>query len=72
MVFSGDVDAIVPVLGTRAWLAQLPLSQTNASRPWTLNGQVGGWVTEYAELTFATVRNAGHVRLYPAPPPIPL
>ena len=67
MVFSGDVDAIVPVLGTRAWLAQLPLTQTNASRPWTLNGQVGGWVTEYAELTFATVRNAGHVSRLPPP-----
>jgi serine carboxypeptidase-like clade 2 len=57
----GDVDAIVPVLGTRAWLEELPLTQTNASRPWTLGGQVGGWVTEYKELTFATVRNAGHM-----------
>ena len=61
LVFSGDVDAIVPVLGTRAWLAQLGLTETAASRPWSLGGQVGGWVTQYKELTFSTVRNAGHM-----------
>ena len=60
LVYSGDVDAIVPTLGTRAWLSQLPLVETQAIRAWSVGGQVGGWVTEYDKLTFATVRNAGH------------
>jgi len=61
LVFSGDVDAIVPSVGTRAWLAQLPLTETKGGiRPYTVAGQVGGWVTEYDKLTFATIRNAGH------------
>ncbi len=59
-VYSGDVDAIVPTIGTRSWLAALPLTEAAALHPWSVNGQVGGWTTEYKELTFATVRNAGH------------
>lgn len=59
-VYSGDVDAIVPTVGTRSWLEALPLTQTAALHPWMVNGQVGGWTTEFNELTFATVRNAGH------------
>ena len=51
----------MPVLGTREWLAKLQLTETAPSRPWSLNGQVAGWTTQYKELTFATVRNAGHM-----------
>jgi serine carboxypeptidase-like clade 2 len=61
LVFSGDVDAIVPTLGTKSWLSQLPLVETQAIRAWSVGGQVGGWVTEYDKLTFATIRNAGHM-----------
>lgn len=61
LVFSGDVDAIVPTLGTKAWLSQLNLTEKESIRAWTVGGQVGGWVTSYDQLTFATVRNAGHM-----------
>jgi hypothetical protein len=60
LVFSGDVDAIVPTLGTREWLRLLPLVEAEGIRPWTVDTQVGGWVTQYDKLTFATIRNAGH------------
>lgn len=61
LVFSGDVDAIVPSVGTRTWLKRLRLQETEEIRPWSLNEQVGGWVTTYEKnLSFATVRNAGH------------
>jgi len=61
LVFSGDVDAIVPVTGTRAWLATLNLPIVKKWSPWTVSKQVGGFVTQYWGLTFATVRNAGHM-----------
>lgn len=61
LVYSGDVDAIVPSVGTRTWLKRLQLKETDEIRPWVLNQQVGGWVTQYEkQLSFATVRNAGH------------
>ncbi len=37
---SGDVDAIVPVTGTREWLSQLPLKIKSEWRPWYVNSQV--------------------------------
>lgn len=35
LVFSGDVDGIVPVLGTRRWIRSLALPVTRPWRPWT-------------------------------------
>jgi len=61
MVYSGDVDAIVPFTGTRAWLDKLALPVAAPFRPWFLGKQTGGYVTKYNGLTFATVRNAGHM-----------
>lgn len=63
-VYSGDVDAIVPVTGTRLWLDVLNLTETEAFRSYTVNGQVGGYTVGYAGLRFATVRNAGHMVPY--------
>lgn len=34
LVFSGDVDGIVPVIGTRRWLASLQLPILQEWRPW--------------------------------------
>jgi hypothetical protein len=67
LVFSGDVDAIVPVTGTREWLSQLPLKIKSEWRPWYVNSQVGGYVTVYDKLTFSTVRGAGHMVPYTEP-----
>lgn len=60
LVYSGDVDAIVPSLGSRAWIAALNLTARAPLRAWSLDGQVGGWTTSYPEMDFTTVRNAGH------------
>ncbi|KAJ4960956.1 hypothetical protein NE237_020866 [Protea cynaroides] len=59
-VYSGDVDSVVPVTATRNSLAQLNLTTKIPWSPWFVKKQVGGWTEVYEELTFATVRGAGH------------
>ena len=68
LVFSGDIDGIVPVVGTRTWIASLKLKVKTPWRPWYgWNGQVGGYVELYDGLSFATVREAGHMVPYTQP-----
>ena len=57
----------VPYVGTERWIARLRLNVSAPWRPWQSPGTmaVSGYVTEYATagggLTFATVRDAGHM-----------
>ncbi|GAX79633.1 hypothetical protein CEUSTIGMA_g7074.t1 [Chlamydomonas eustigma] len=68
LVFSGDVDGILPVVGTRRWVSGLGLPIKSAWRPWlSPTRQVGGHVIEYEGLIFASVRNAGHMVPYVQP-----
>ncbi|XP_030532237.1 serine carboxypeptidase-like 40 [Rhodamnia argentea] len=60
-VFSGDTDGRVPVTSTRRSLSKMSLPTKSPWRPWFLGGEVGGYVQVYkGDLTFATVRGAGH------------
>jgi len=61
LVYSGDVDAIVAYPGTRQWISLLQRPILESWRPYILNQQVAGYITIYKGLTFATVRNAGHL-----------
>lgn len=67
LVFSGDVDGIVPFTGTRFWLQALGWPVTTAFHPYnTPDQQVAGWsytltAPSGGNLTFASVRNAGHL-----------
>lgn len=70
-VYSGDVDADVPITGTLAWLHQfredygLPI--VDPWREWWVKGlhkhedQVGGMVWQLKNLTFVSVKGAGHL-----------
>ncbi|CAM8972951.1 unnamed protein product [Rhodiola kirilowii] len=60
-LFSGDMDGILPTLGTRYGINTLHLPVETAWRTWYTNSQVGGYVEAYEGLTFATVRGAGHM-----------
>lgn len=74
MIFSGDVDAVVPTHGSRNWIAALEeagtIHKTKTWAPWTdSTTQVGGYVVRYGpQFTFATVRGAGH--MVPATQPL--
>ncbi|XP_058221919.1 serine carboxypeptidase-like 40 [Rhododendron vialii] len=60
-VFSGDTDGRVPVTSTKYSLNKMKLPVKTAWHPWFLNGEVGGYTEVYkGDLTFVTVRGAGH------------
>ena len=67
LVYSGDVDAIVPVIGTRRWIESLLLPVLRPWHQWRAQGQVAGFEVVYEGLTFATVRGAGHMVPYTQP-----
>ncbi|KAF8022264.1 hypothetical protein BT93_G2417 [Corymbia citriodora subsp. variegata] len=60
-VFSGDTDGVVPVTSTKKSLHKMGLPTKSPWRPWYVRGEVGGYVQVYeGDLTFVTVRGAGH------------
>ncbi|KAG6418684.1 hypothetical protein SASPL_120888 [Salvia splendens] len=60
-VFSGDMDARVPVTSTKNSINKLKLPIKTLWHPWFLGREVGGYTQVYkGNLTFATVRAAGH------------
>jgi serine carboxypeptidase-like clade 2 len=66
LIYSGDVDAIVPIIGTRKWIRKLNLEVEEKWRAWrSSTGQVAGWTVRHKKgLTFASVRGAGHMVPY--------
>ncbi|KAE9584727.1 putative carboxypeptidase D [Lupinus albus] len=60
-IFSGDIDGRVPITSTKYSIKKMNLSTKTAWYPWFFNGEVGGYAEVYnGDLTFATVREAGH------------
>ncbi|KAK1326993.1 Serine carboxypeptidase-like 35 [Acorus calamus] len=60
-IYSGDMDARVPLTSTRMSVKAMKLQLKGEWRVWFHKGQVGGWTEDYeGGLTFATVRGAGH------------
>ncbi|KAJ8748829.1 hypothetical protein K2173_011387 [Erythroxylum novogranatense] len=60
-IFSGDNDGVIPVTSTEYSLQAMKLHVKTGWHPWYINGEVGGYTEEYkGNLTFATVRGAGH------------
>ncbi|XP_042423484.1 serine carboxypeptidase II-3-like [Zingiber officinale] len=59
--YNGDFDGVVPITSTRYSLKKLKLKVKVPWRAWMLNSEVGGYTVVYDHnLTFATVRGAGH------------
>nr|XP_023876154.1 serine carboxypeptidase-like 40 isoform X1 [Quercus suber]XP_023876155.1 serine carboxypeptidase-like 40 isoform X2 [Quercus suber] len=61
-IFSGDIDGRVPVTSTKYSINKMKLPVKTTWHPWFLDkDQVGGYTQVYeGDLTFATVREAGH------------
>lgn len=66
MVYNGDVDMACNFLGDEWFLKSLKLNVTKPRSPWHYKAedgttQVAGFVIEYSNVTFVTVRGAGHM-----------
>uniref|UniRef100_A0A5B7A9P3 Carboxypeptidase n=1 Tax=Davidia involucrata TaxID=16924 RepID=A0A5B7A9P3_DAVIN len=60
-IFSGDIDGRVSVTSTKYSINEMKLLVKTSWHPWLLKGEVGGYTQVYkGDLTFATVRGAGH------------
>ncbi|KAK7853233.1 serine carboxypeptidase-like 40 [Quercus suber] len=61
-IFSGDIDGRVPITSTKYSINKMKLPIKTTWHPWFLTkDQVGGYTQVYeGDLTFATVREAGH------------
>ncbi|KAM0008662.1 putative carboxypeptidase D [Helianthus debilis subsp. tardiflorus] len=57
---SGDTDGRVPVTSSRYAINKLQTSVKTPWYPWMYQGEVGGYVVGYQNLTFVTIRGAGH------------
>ncbi|PWZ38432.1 Serine carboxypeptidase-like 7 [Zea mays] len=60
LIYSGDHDRIVPFVGTQAWIRYLNFTVVDDWRPWYIGGQVAGFTRNSGNLTYATVKGAGH------------
>ncbi|KAL0387913.1 UNVERIFIED_CONTAM: Serine carboxypeptidase-like 40 [Sesamum radiatum] len=60
-IFSGDIDGRIPVTSTKQSIQKMKFPIKTSWHPWFLGGEVGGYTQVYeGNLTFATVRGAGH------------
>lgn len=72
LVYSGDQDSVIPLIGTRLNVnnlaKELGLNTTVPYKSWLQDKQVGGWTQVYGDiLTFATIRGAAHEAPYSQP-----
>ena len=64
LVYNGDTDPAINSFVAQNWTTALGFSETEAWRPWTLDGKqrMGGYVTRYAGgFDFLTIRGSGHM-----------
>lgn len=65
MLYAGDIDIACNFLGVESFATSLNRTQLRPYNQWTLTKdgtrQIGGFVRRFDQLTFVTVRGAGHM-----------
>jgi serine carboxypeptidase-like clade 2 len=61
-IYSGDVDLVIPLLGTKEWIASLELEMVQDHTAYhDSSRQVAGYSEVYNGLIFVSVKGAGHM-----------
>jgi cathepsin A (carboxypeptidase C) len=61
LIYSGDTDGAVPLIGTRNWIRKLNLGILEEYRSWYVDEQVAGYTILYTGLRLVSVKGAGHI-----------
>ena len=61
LIYNGDADMMCNFLGDQKFVASLQQKELGPRRPWIHAKQIAGFVHEYDQITFMTVKNAGHM-----------
>lgn len=61
LIYSGDTDGAVPLIGTQDWIRNLNLEILETYRSWYIDEQVAGYTLLYTGLRLVTVKGAGHI-----------
>lgn len=69
LVYNGDTDMACNFLGDQWFVDDLGLESTTRYQPWMYEHQVGGFYQQFGNLTFLTVKGAGHMVPQWAPGP---
>ncbi|KAL5992719.1 hypothetical protein ACLOJK_013638 [Asimina triloba] len=59
-LYTGDMDSVCPITGTRYSIHKLGYGVDTPWRSWHSQNEVGGYVVNYKGLVLVTVRGAGH------------
>ncbi|XP_006346454.2 serine carboxypeptidase II-3-like [Solanum tuberosum] len=59
-IYSGDIDHMLSVTTSTYAIDKIKTPVKTPWYPWFFQGEVGGYAVEYQNLTFVTVRGAGH------------
>jgi cathepsin A (carboxypeptidase C) len=61
LVYNGDADIMCNYLGDQKFVASLNRTAKGGRRPWISDHQVAGFVQDYDQVSFMTVKAAGHM-----------
>ncbi|XP_038663062.1 lysosomal protective protein-like [Scyliorhinus canicula] len=61
LVYNGDIDMVCNFLGENWFVQSLNQKKTMDYQPWIYNNQIAGFHERYGNLTFLTVKGAGHM-----------
>ncbi|XP_072374734.1 lysosomal protective protein-like [Scyliorhinus torazame] len=61
LVYNGDIDMVCNFLGDNWFVQSLNQKKTMDYQPWIYRNQIAGFYERYGNLTFLTVKGAGHM-----------